>query len=283
MKLHILSDLHNEFAPHQPDPTAAAAADVIVLAGDIDLGTKGLTWAREAFPNHEIVYVAGNHEFYQHHWNQLLVDLRRKAETLGIHFLEDQAATIGGVRFLGTTLWTDYDYFGRNKRQACMREAEEKLNDFRLIKAPTIQPERVAAILGTADGKKGPVRWSRKLAAVHTLERHQKSMEWLQVELLKDDPAKTVVVTHHFPHRNSCAPRWTNGPLTAIFGSNVPNEVLLGASLWIHGHTHDSCHYRIGDSMRSVRVVCNPRGYPVARLQDEFENGSFDPSLLVKI
>lgn len=283
MKLHILSDLHNEFAPHQPDPTAAAAADLIVLAGDIEVGTKGLIWARDAFPNHEIIYVAGNHEFYHHHWNQLLVDMRSKAEILGIHFLENQATTIGGIRFLGATLWTDYDYFGRNKRQACMHEAEEKLNDFRLIKAQTIQPERVAAILGTADGKIGPVRWTRKLTAVHTLQRHQESMAWLRGELLRGDPEKTVVVTHHYPHKSSCAPRWANEPLTAIFGSNLPTEVLLGASLWIHGHTHDSCNYRIGDSKRSVRVICNPRGYPVAWLEDEFENESFNSRLLVEI
>lgn len=63
MKLHIVSDLHNEFTPHQPAPEVAAAADVIVLAGDIDLGTKELAWARDAFPNREVVYVAGNHEF----------------------------------------------------------------------------------------------------------------------------------------------------------------------------------------------------------------------------
>lgn len=143
--------------------------------------------------------------------------MRSKAGTLGIHFLENRAVTIGGVRILGATLWTDFDYFGRNKRQACMREAEEKLNDFRLIKAPTIQPERVAAILGTADGKKGPVRWTRKLKAVHALESHQESLEWLQDELLKGNSAKTVVVTHHYPHKNSCAPRWVDGPLTATF------------------------------------------------------------------
>lgn len=283
MKLHILSDLHNEFAPLQPDSEAVAAADVIVLAGDIDVGLKGLIWARESFPNHEIVYVAGNHEFYHHHWNQLLVDMRRSAESLGIHFLENQSVTIGGVRFLGASLWTDYDYFGRNKRQACMREAEEKLNDFRLIKAQTIQPERVSAIMGTADGKRGPMRWSRKLTAVHTLERHQASLAWLQAELPKGDLEKTVVVTHHFPHQNSCAPKWSNAPLTAIFGSHVPNEVLLSAMLWIHGHTHDSCNYRIGDSKRSARVICNPRGYPLGRLENEFENSLFDPGLLVEV
>lgn len=283
MKLHILSDLHNEFVLHQPDPEAVAAVDVIVLAGDIDVGIKGLIWAREAFPGHEIVYVAGNHEFYHHHWNQLLVDMRLKAEALGVHFLENQAVTIGEVRFLGATLWTDFDYFGRKKRQACMREAEQKLNDFRTIKAQTIQPERVAAIMGTADGKKGPVRWTRKLTAVHTLERHRESMVWLQDQLLNGDPEKTVVVTHHYPHKNSCAPRWANEPLTAIYGSNVPNEMLLQASLWIHGHAHESFDYRIEDSKMSMRVVSNPRGYPMGRLKNEFENEAFDPALLVKI
>ena len=108
-------------------------------------------------------------------------------------------------------------------------------------------------------------------------------MAWLHAELPKGDPGKTVAVTHHFPHRNSCAPQWSNAPLTAIFGSNVPDEVLLGATLWIHGHTHDSCNYRIGDSKRSVRVICNPRGYPLGRLESEFENCLFDPGLLVEV
>ena len=71
--------------------------------------------------------------------------------------------------------------------------------------------------------------------------------------------------------------------MTAIFGSRLPDDILLGARLWIHGHTHDSCDYRLGDSRRSVRVVCNPRGYPVLWFKDEFENARFDPALLVEI
>ena len=118
----------------------------------------------------------------------------------------------------------------------------------------------------------------------HTLERHQQSLAWLRAELPKGEADRTVVVTHHFPHKNSCSPKWSNDPLTAIFGSMLPDEVLLGARLWIHGHTHDSCDYRLlDDSRRSVRVVCNPRGYPLGRLGDVFENTRFDPALLVEI
>ena len=61
MKLHVLSDLHLEFADFTP---ASNTADVIVLAGDIGLRAEGVTWARKSFPDQEIIYVAGNHEFY---------------------------------------------------------------------------------------------------------------------------------------------------------------------------------------------------------------------------
>ncbi|WP_425334298.1 metallophosphoesterase [Polynucleobacter sphagniphilus] len=61
MKLHVLSDLHLEFADFTP---ASNTADVVVLAGDIGLRAEGVTWARKSFPQQAIIYVAGNHEFY---------------------------------------------------------------------------------------------------------------------------------------------------------------------------------------------------------------------------
>lgn len=48
MKLHILSDLHVEFAPFVPDRAAVDAADVVVLAGDIHQRARQ-AWARQAF------------------------------------------------------------------------------------------------------------------------------------------------------------------------------------------------------------------------------------------
>jgi hypothetical protein len=44
--MHILSDLHVEFAPFDPP---AVDADVVVLAGDIHVGLFGLTCASAAF------------------------------------------------------------------------------------------------------------------------------------------------------------------------------------------------------------------------------------------
>ena len=283
MKIHILSDLHLEFAPHQVDRHATQSADVIVLAGDIFTGTQGIAWARQSFPSQHIVYVAGNHEFYGHHWDALLDQLRDEARIHSVDFLENASVSIDGIRLLGATLWTDFDYFGRGKRHASMLAAEVAMNDFKRIKAKTIQPREVARILGSSDGKLGPIRWTKKLTAVHTLERHQASIAWLKDELPKGDPEKTVVVSHHFPHKNSCDHAYSNDPTTSIYGSHLDQEVLLGAKLWIHGHTHCSRNYRIGDSKRSVRVISNPRGYPFAWLENEFENKEFDPALLVEV
>ena len=76
MKLLVLSDLHVEFAPFVPDRGAVAAANAVVLAGDIACGTKAIAWARQAFGDESIVYVTGNHEFYRFDWTKLLDQLR---------------------------------------------------------------------------------------------------------------------------------------------------------------------------------------------------------------
>ena len=61
MRIRVLSDLHREFG-HLKLPEDSA--DVVVLAGDIDRGTKGVTRARQAFLDVPVLSVAGNHEHY---------------------------------------------------------------------------------------------------------------------------------------------------------------------------------------------------------------------------
>ncbi len=172
MKLLVLSDLHLEFEPFIPDPQAVAEADVVVLAGDIDVGVNGIRWAAEAFAGKPVVYVAGNHEFYDGHWDNSLGEMRAEAKALRIHFLENDSVEIDGLRILGCTLWTDFDYFGRDRRNGAMHQVESRtgMTDFGVIKADPL-PD---------------VHWKTKrhrLTALHTLRRHQESLAWLQGEL----------------------------------------------------------------------------------------------------
>jgi Icc-related predicted phosphoesterase len=286
LKLLVLSDLHLELADFEPDSVSVEASDVVVLAGDIHQGTKGIAWARKTFPDKPIIYVAGNHEFYHFHWEKLLSDLREEAFNHEVHFLENDSVNIGAVRFLGATLWTDFDYLGRSRRSQAMREAENRLNDYRLITAG-IPPSELIDIYQRKERMSvtvGPGRpYESELTAAHTIKRHQDSLEWLRNELPKGARSRTVVVTHHYPHQNSTAVRFQKDLLTPAFGSRLPIEMLTQASLWIHGHTHDSADYGITHGGNAVRVLCNPRGYPLGVRTAPFENPRFDSRRLVDL
>lgn len=71
MRIHVLSDLHNEidsFVPRVHD------ADVVILAGDIDVKARGVEWARSAFTC-PVLYVPGNHELYSGHLTRTLMKM----------------------------------------------------------------------------------------------------------------------------------------------------------------------------------------------------------------
>lgn len=126
MKIHILSDLHLEFGGLR---LPEADADVTVLAGDIGVGLQGIEWALQAIPFHQpVIYVMGNHEFYgQRSMPELWKKAREKVAGTHVHLLENEAVEIGGVRFLGATLWTDFDLFG--DREGGMKSALD-MNDY---------------------------------------------------------------------------------------------------------------------------------------------------------
>ncbi|MDB5805320.1 MAG: 3,5-cyclic adenosine monophosphate phosphodiesterase CpdA [Betaproteobacteria bacterium] len=266
MKLHILSDLHIEFSPFAPADTGA---DVVILAGDIHKGGAGLTWARAAFPRQELIYVVGNHEFYGGDWERTLVELRALAASLEIHLLEDDELLLGGVRFLGTALWTDFDFFGRSRRREAMRACVEYLTDFRLIGAAPESDDCGA-------GLPVPNRGLDRLTPAHVRRRHLASRAWLEQRLESPSGWPTVVITHHLPGAGSVASRYRDDLGNAGFASHLDH--LMGpAALWVHGHTHDSFDYRKG----GTRVVCNPRGYPTNG--GGFENPRFNPELVLEL
>ncbi len=250
MKLHILSDLHNEFSHHMAS-AASQAADVIVLAGDIWKHDKGFYWARETWPDKEIIYIAGNHEFYGKNRKDVISQLHIAAKKTGVHFLDDAEVVIDDVRFLGATLWTDFELL--NDKEGCMVDGQMSLNDFRVI-------------------HEGDWVFSPNDSVV----LHEKSLAFLKRKLAELHEGKTVVVTHHLPSKLSVAERYKADTLSACFASNL-DEMFGSSELWIHGHTHDSFDY----VANGTRVICNPRGY--CRFKGAQENSEFNPDLIVEI
>jgi predicted phosphodiesterase len=243
MRIHVLSDLHIEFGDWTPPQTNA---DVVVLAGDIFTECAGPAWARQQFGDKRLIYVLGNHEFYGGQWQQVLQDTRAKARELDIELLEDTAIVVDGVRFLGTTLWTDFEVDGSDAPdvELAMRTARRHMNDYALIRyeARRFTPED-----------------SRRL--------HLASRAWLQQQLAQPFAGKTVVVTHHLPHAGSIHPQYEGDALNPGFVSHLPQLVCAPVDVWIHGHTHCSCDYQVAQT----RVVCNPRGYAPDELNPQFK------------
>mgnify|MGYP001421993651 FL=1 len=252
MRIWILSDLHLEYAPLSA-LLEIPNADVCVMAGDLCRGpANGVRWLAEnigyAMP---CVYVAGNHEFYRGSIVEGLEQGRQATQGFAnVHFLENEAVIIGGVRFLGATLWTDCCIAGH--QQMAMMHARDRMNDYKAI---SLQ-------------KKPWKRFVPEAAA----RLHQQSREFLAAALA-DESLPTVVVTHHLPHKNSIHARFDGDMLNAAYASNLSELIEAGQpALWIHGHTHDSCDYQI----HQTRIVCNPRGYGS-------ENKFFDPRLVVTV
>ncbi len=233
-RFRVFSDLHLEFLDWNPPP---APAEAVLLAGDISLGTHGIEWARRHFPKTPIVYVAGNHEFFGAELPETLDALRSAAKRFGVHFLEGDECVIEGTRFLGATLWTDYALYGSGAAQLdrAMADAEEEMNDFRMIKWSGGEP----------------------LTPDLVREMHCARVQWLADRLALPFAGPTVVITHHLPHRLSIHPKFEGTRYNPAFASDLDHLVRPPVSLWIHGHTHASIDYVVN----GTRVVCNPRGY----------------------
>ena len=255
MKLLVLSDLHLEFANFMPEPNLA---EVVVLAGDIGVRASGIQWARKSFPNQEIIYVAGNHEFYGSERCDVIGEIQSECADEGIHFLNDaevqlrDSKTGKNIRFLGATLWTDFELFGEDLKSKCMSTGAHYLNDFKIIR------------------EEGVAFTPKK-----SIELHEQSLTWIGGELERHFDGKTVIVTHHLPSMYSVSERYKSDLLSACFASDLGG--LFGKmDLWVHGHTHDSFDYEVNGS----RVVCNPRGYVRS---NRIENPNFNPSFMVEI
>src|SRR5262249_18416815 len=98
---------------------------------------EGLRWAAETFDGAvPVVYVPGNHEYYDGEFGALEAAMRDAAASIdNVHYLNN--ATLvdprGHWRVLGTTLWTDFDLYGADddSRATSIAAAERVMLDYR--------------------------------------------------------------------------------------------------------------------------------------------------------
>jgi Icc-related predicted phosphoesterase len=264
LTIQYVSDLHLEFSacaiPVLPN------ADVLVLAGDIhsDLheGAQFVQRLQQCAPRpsgHKlhIVLVLGNHECYKKTYTDTVATMRQLyGDMENVHFLECDAVTILGVKFVGGALWCD-------PPPSAHFLIRHTIADFTRIK-----------------------NW--------TLEACQKqcreTCRFIEAEA-RDQTVPVVVVTHFCPSLGSIHEKYqqrlNDQHINRYFATPLDDLITRCAPVaWIHGHTHSSMNYSIGehahDTEASVsgtgcRVLCNPRGYSSAPDKHP-ENGDFDPA-----
>ncbi|MCU0804511.1 MAG: metallophosphoesterase family protein [Burkholderiales bacterium] len=244
MRIRVLSDLHLEDSPWE---APAAEADVVVLAGDIANGAAGVEWAKRSF-DVPVLFVAGNHEPFDSAFHETAAAIREAAAGSNVTVLDRDERVIAGVRFLGATLWSDFELDGPAARERALAELPRIAPDFRVVRF--------------GDGLFTAQDW----IALHRADR-----AWLEARLAAPFAGPTVVVTHFLPHPQSIAPRFAGHPFNPGFATDLSH--LMGrAALWMHGHTHTALDYVVG----GTRIVCNPRGYP-------HERTGFRPDLVVEV
>ena len=254
MRIQIFSDLHVDVFPIKPI-TIMPGVDLVIVAGDTCEGAlRAFEHLRRIVPQPiPILMVLGNHEHYRRFVPHELAQARSHAPAFNIHVLENDAIVLGGVRFVGATLWTDYAIFGEAYQAAVMSACASGMNDHRLIgwqKQPWLRfrPQEAALL-------------------------HHRSRVYLKDAMAVPFNGPSVMVTHHGVHWNSVLPRFATDPVTGAFVSDL--EELIRTTkpvLAVHGHVHNSCDYRIGET----RILCNPHGYGA-------ENPDFNGALVVEV
>jgi hypothetical protein len=172
----------------------------------------------------------------------------------GVTVLDNEHVEFDGIRFFGTTLWSNFE----ERSEASLNAVRRRMGEFFFVKTRRID----------VDGRESLAKYRPEdaLAAFDT--------SWLA---LKDFVAgqgskRTVIISHHAPSLQGLNPRHAGNGLDGAYARNLDERItaLSAVPVWVHGHTHIKRTYRIGDTV----VHANCRG---------FENKDASPrSFLVK-
>lgn len=228
MKIRLLSDLHQEFYEDKR-VYGNLGEDILIIAGDLAVGAKNVVQAlmRFSINTADIIYIPGNHEFYNQNMDEFNDYVKRFTYGSNIHFLNPGFTRIKDVTFIGGTLWSEF-----NKDNVAKFTCSRSINDFHSIK-------------GFNTDK-----------CVELYVEHAKFIK----EAYEKLPGKKVIVTHFLPD-TACISTQYRGPdpLNTYFANQLGNWIseLKDVPYWLFGHTHDNVDVTIGET----RCIANPYGY----------------------
>jgi predicted phosphodiesterase len=235
MKIRLLSDLHLESHEYK---IQYGGEDLLVLAGDISpepeavllLITEYLAQSDKA----RVIFVLGNHDYF-HSTISEIESLYSSVSIPRCHILQNDSIVIDGIRFYGTTLWSD------------LRDTNMALIQYLM----------------------GDYHWINNFTPQMSTKIFLKNRELLN-NVLDESAEPVVVITHHLPSYQSVDKKYHGQPTNPAFASHL-DHLVIKAKLWMHGHTHTTTDYKIKDT----RVVCNPRGHYKDKPENEEFDDNF--------
>jgi Icc-related predicted phosphoesterase len=237
MRVLNISDLHFEWNVKGSDYSKFInenVADVIVLSGDIGVGTSILPFIEHLISlGHQVILVLGNHDYYGNHVDALIDQWRTIANTIPeLHFLQEESVVIGEIEFIGATLWTS---LGTNNKEEpidyFVRQSAKKSDDFTKI-----------------------LNWTPELMK----ERFYREFDSLKSMVKSSNAKYKIVCTHYLPSYQSIHSSYYGHTSNALFATEISSWICdEDIAIWFHGHTHTSANYLINDTY----VSCNPLGY----------------------
>ncbi len=281
MRIQLFSDLHLERYPAF-QPLIAPDTDVVVLAGDIGSYQPGsrldgtdfglARFSPRVSPRSSgagqprVLFVPGNHEYDGLEFDDTNARLRALCAELGIEWLDRETIVIDHVRFIGTTLWSDFDALASREtdltRQLQLRGKAFRAANYYLSKNTTLR-----------DGVPMLAEDMRALSL--------DCQAWLRAALAVPFDGTTVAVTHFAPSLSSADPRYGLAAGTAGF-CNALDALFPLADVWMHGHLHCMNDYTVSGVENgrpwSCRVVANPLGY-----LSKGEQEGFRPELVIEL
>lgn len=248
-----MSDLHLET---QDFPWRLPTGEILIIAGDLchaayldpqhrephavahrDRVQRFVASATASFEH--VLLIAGNHDHYHGVIEDTVTALRRHLP--GVTVLDDEAVDIAGVRFFGTTLWSDF----AGHSDADLSRLKRGIGEYFFVKTRT-------------SDRAGPDGLA-KLVPQDTLRRHVSALDAMKRVVLSADARPTVVISHHAPSRKGLNPLHAGNGLDGAYASDLDALIasFSNVPVWVHGHTHIKRTYRIG----AVTLRANCRGF----------------------
>lgn len=260
MKIRILSDLHIDINNNKnntkfdkpifgfENEDLINSTDLILICGDISGSyfklNKYLDKLNNKLNNTKIIFILGNHEFYEYDIervtkNQAIKELKEKyTKNDKITFLDNNYIEIDNKIIVGCPLYTDFTLYGSQSYSKNI--ASLYINDFRYVH---LDDNGI----------------NRRVMPEDYIKWHKESVEYINKICKQFINKDVIVMTHFLPTEQGISSEYIGDECNPFYCTNLEDLMLYNQNikLWCFGHSHSVFEGVIG----STTIINSCYGY----------------------